>query len=107
MGEDFEDEAEEEVEVKVKPKGFPLASWLLLFLLTIGLVFFFWAFLNMDKEGLACQHQPFKWGADKVVGNDVGGLYCSCMTEFGGDFQTNYGGFNPYDTGNDFNLSFS
>lgn len=90
-----EEEVKKEEEEKPVEFNFVKVSWALFILVLLGFSFFVWAFLNFDREGLACQKQPFKWGAEKVVKRDVDGLYCSCSTSDGDSFVNNVGGYNP------------
>ena len=73
-----------------------ISTWCLIILLVIGMSFFFYHFSNFNKEGLACQHQPFKWGAEKVVKHQVTGLYCSCETAEFDKFANSYNNYQPY-----------
>lgn len=68
-----------------------LATWCLLVVIVFAFILFAGAFYNMDKEGVACQHQPFRWGAMKVLDREVKGLRCYCDADGGDFFRTGFG----------------
>lgn len=63
---------------------------MLLTVLILGMIFMFWQFSQIDKEGIACRTQPFVWGAKQMtLRPNVDHMFCSC-TVSGEDFLKPY-----------------
>lgn len=45
----------------------------LIIILIVAMVYMFWEFRNINKEGLACKSSPFVWGQEKAKEQ---GVYC-------------------------------
>lgn len=53
---------------------------ILIILLIIGMVYMFWEFSHLDKQGIKCRTQPFVYGAKEMTGREgVEHMSCSCI----------------------------
>jgi|TARA_R100000049_G_C1887921_1_gene42025 hypothetical protein len=62
-----------------KDNFYKLWSIALIIILVIGMIYMFWEFRQIDRDGIACKSQPFIWGAQQMTSRpNVEHMSCSC-----------------------------
>jgi hypothetical protein len=62
----------------------------LIVLLAFGMAFMFWQISQINERGIACQSQPFIWGAQQMTDRpDVDHFSCFCSVT-GEDYFSKY-----------------